>query len=55
MYLAVWMMGLLLGEDINQWAKLLIMIATGVMAYGGLTLFFNRQGYQEVMNLVWQK
>lgn len=55
MYLAVWMMGLLLEGDINQWVKLLIMIATGVMAYGGLTLSFNRRGYQEVMNLVWQK
>jgi teichuronic acid exporter len=55
MYLAVWIMSMLLGSDISLWVKLLTMIATGVAAYAGLTLILNKRGYQEVMNLIWQR
>ena len=55
MYLMVWMIGSQLGDNIDHLTKLLIMIATGVSVYGGLTLFFNKQGYQEVINLVRQR
>lgn len=55
MYLTVWLMSSLLGSEINQMAKLLIMIVTGVLVYGGFTLILNKRGYQEVINLIWRK
>ncbi|SFU51552.1 Membrane protein involved in the export of O-antigen and teichoic acid [Nitrosomonas eutropha] len=52
MYLTVWGVGLLFTDDINQWAKLSAMITAGILVYGGLTLFFNRHGYHEVVDLI---
>lgn len=52
MYLAVWMINFILGYDINQTIKFLIMVTTGVLGYGSLTLLFNRRGYQEAMSLL---
>jgi len=52
MYLAVWVVGSALEDDnFNQTIKLLIIVTTGALIYGSLTLFFNRRGYQEVISL----
>lgn len=52
MYLAVWITDISIADNINQWAKLLMMIAAGGAAYGGLTMLFNRRGYNEIIDLM---
>ncbi len=52
MYLAVWIADISIADNINQWAKLLMMIAAGGAAYGGLTMLFNRRGYNEIIDLM---
>lgn len=55
MYAAVWTARWLLGDDISQLTKLLVMIATGMLMYGGLALLLNRQGCREVYGLIGRK
>lgn len=52
MYAAVWAARSLLSNDISQLTKLLVMILIGALVYGILTLFFNRSGYGDVLNLI---
>ena len=52
MYAAVWTARSLLSNDISQLTKLLVMILIGALVYGILTLFFNRSGYGDVLNLI---
>lgn len=52
MYLAVWGISALPVDNIAKWVHLSIMIATGALVYIGLTLIFNKRGYDEVINLV---
>ena len=55
MYLAVWITGSALGDDINQTIKLSITVVTGMLVYGSLTLLFNHRTYQEAASLLWKK
>ena len=55
MYVAVWGTHWLLGGDINQIIKLLVMVMIGVLTYVGLSLVINKQGYREILGLFWNK
>ena len=55
MYAAVWGTSWLLGGDINQIIKLLVMVMIGVLTYIGLSLVINKLGYREILGLFWNK
>ncbi len=55
MYVAVWGTSWLLGGDIDQIIKLLVMVMIGVLTYVGLSLVINKQGYREILGLFWNK
>lgn len=51
MYLVVWGVDLLLGNNLNKLLELAIMIISGALVYYGLTIKFNKAGYLEFIQL----
>jgi len=52
MYINVWGVRWLLEGSIDLLTRLLVMILIGVLTYGGLTLLFNKKGYQEILTFI---
>jgi len=55
MYIIVIATKMLFGTDAKSILSLLLLIIVGVIAYGGVIISMNRQGYREVIGLMLQK
>jgi teichuronic acid exporter len=55
MYLMVWTARSLIGEGTSHLVRFLIMIFSGVLTYGGLSLLVNKKGCQEIYGMLHQK